>query len=661
MTSCINTTVTEEQNSELGNEVTEEEVKRALFHMYPDKSLGPDGMTPGFYQKFWHIVGGDIVNIVKQFFSTGHINNHLRGTNIALIPKKKNPTNMTDLRPISLCNVVNKIISKVLANRLKSLIDLIISDTQRAFIPGRLITDNIMVAYEVMHFMKRKTTGKQGWMALKIDMSKAYNRVEWNYLEAVLYKRGFNQHVTRLFMSCITSVNYQITHAGRRFGHISPTRGLRQGDPLSSYLFLICMEGFTALINNYEHRGLIQGIKVARHAPSISHMFFADDCYIFCKANSESANNVSRMLKEFEVASGQKVNKEKSSILYSRNCNQALKQEVYQSLNIKEADENSLYLGLPNMIKGKKSSVFGYIKERLQERIQGWDKKKLSKGGKEILIKSVAQTLPSYSMSVFLLPIETCKDLEMLMTKFWWRNDSTKDKGIHWKCWSRLCSAKVDGEMGFRCLRDFNVALLGNQAWRLLSQPDKLVSRIFKARYFPNETFLTAKLGANPSYIWRSIHQAQSLIIQGVSCRIGNGEEVQILNTPWLPCVSDPFIHSNSESLINQQVVSLMHIGRKQWDLDIIHDIFEERGADLILSIELGDNKKDTWYWRRYEKMGHYSVKSAYIRLQENKGNHNTVDNSGLWRKLWQLKLPSKIKNFLWRAVSRCLPTKDNL
>lgn len=159
-------------------------------------------------------------------------------------------------------------------------------------------------------------------------------------------------------MSCISSVHYQISHAGRIFGHISPTRGLRQGDPLSSYLFLICIEGFTALINNYEHRGLIQGIEVVRHAPPISHMFFADDCYIFCKANTESASHVLSMLRVFELASGQKINADKSSVIYSRNCSPTLKQVVYQILRVKEAEDNSLYLGLPNMINGKKNFYF---------------------------------------------------------------------------------------------------------------------------------------------------------------------------------------------------------------------------------------------------------------------------------------------------------------
>lgn len=195
---------------------------------------------------------------------------------------------MTDLRPISLCNVVYKIISNVLANRMKKVIDYIISDSQSAFIPGRLITDNIMIAFEIMHFMKRKNTGKDSWMALKLDMSKAYGRVEWKFLEAVLMKLGFDVRVVKLIMGCMTSAQYQISHAGKQFGSIVPERGLRQGDPLSSYLFLICIEGLSTLLNDFEIRNKIKGVKVARSAPSISHMFFADDSYIFCKAAMES-------------------------------------------------------------------------------------------------------------------------------------------------------------------------------------------------------------------------------------------------------------------------------------------------------------------------------------------------------------------------------------
>lgn len=193
------------------------------------------------------------------------------------------------------------------------------------------------------------------------------------------------------------------------------------------------------MIQEFETRGFVHGIKVVRTAPLISHMLFADDCYIFCKVNMDSASHVLNLLKVFEKASGQQINKDKSSVFYIQNCSAQTRQEICDHLQISEANDNSLYLGLPNMIKGKKSTVFGYIKERLMERIQGRDKKHLSKGGK----KSVAQTLPSYSMSVFLLPMEVCREFEMIMTKFWWRSDKTKDKGIHWMSLSRLCVQRL--------------------------------------------------------------------------------------------------------------------------------------------------------------------------------------------------------------------------
>lgn len=227
-------------------------------------------------------------------------------------------------------------------------------------------------------------------------------------------------------------------------------------------------------------------------------------------------------------------------------------------------------------------------------------------------------------------------------------------------CWSRLTDSKFNGGMGFRNLRDFNIAMLGNQAWRLLTRPEKLLSRIFKARYYPSGSFLSAKLGSSPSYIWRSVLAAQSLVVQGITCRIGNGQDVDILNCPWLPSVEDPFVRSNSAALVNQKVVSLFKTGERAWDTDLVLDVFETRDAELILSIPLSVNDKDTWYWR-HEKMGEFTVKSGYKIIQQAKVQTNTADNSGFWRQLWNLRIPNKVKSFLWRASTHCLPSKDML
>lgn len=170
--------------------------------------------------------------------------------------------------------------TKVMANRMKSLMDIVVSDRQSAFIPGRLIFDNIMIAFEVMHYLKGKKVGKDGFMALKLDMSKAYDCIESEFLRAILLKMGFSQWWVHLVLQCVTTVVYSITHGEHEMGPIYP---------LSPYLFIIRAEGLSALLRKYESQKRIHGIKICKGAPTINHMFFDDDSYLFCKADSNEA------------------------------------------------------------------------------------------------------------------------------------------------------------------------------------------------------------------------------------------------------------------------------------------------------------------------------------------------------------------------------------
>uniref|UniRef100_A0A803PIN7 Reverse transcriptase domain-containing protein n=1 Tax=Cannabis sativa TaxID=3483 RepID=A0A803PIN7_CANSA len=336
-----------EQNDELLIPVSEDEVRSALFQMHPDKSPGPDGMTPAFYQKHWTIVGTDVVQFVQDFFDSGKFPDSINDTHINLIPKKKYPTQMSDMRPISLCNVLYKIASKVVANRMKGVLSEAISETQSAFVSGRLISDNVMVAFEAMHYLKRKTNGRKGYMAIKLDMSKAYDRVEWGFLESILRVMGFNVRWIGLVLSYVNSVRYHIINSGQRMGPITPTRGIRQGCPLSPYLFIICAEGFSSLIRHYEATRLISGCKVAKGAPTISHLLFTDDSYVYCQASKEEASHVLSLLQTFEHASSQKVNLHKSSAFFSSNTRAATRTRVCNLMQIQEAGSDSMYLGLP--------------------------------------------------------------------------------------------------------------------------------------------------------------------------------------------------------------------------------------------------------------------------------------------------------------------------
>lgn len=158
------------------------------------------------------------------------------------------------------------------------------------------------------------------------------------------------------------------------------------------------------------------------------------------------------MLNSFESASSQKINVEKSSIFFSKNTSQEIKTELCATLRFQEAGQNSTYPSLLNIMGRNKSVLLGYLKQRMHDRIQGWDKSFLSKGGKEILLKTVAQTLQNYVMNVFLLSMKLCKDMEHSMCKFWWK---IKNRGIHWMSWERMSKKKSDGGLGFRNLHEF--------------------------------------------------------------------------------------------------------------------------------------------------------------------------------------------------------------
>lgn len=214
--------------------------------------------------------------------------------------------------------------------------------------------------------------------------------------------------------------------------------------------------------------------------------------------------------------------------------------------------------------------------------------------------------------------------------------------------------------MGFRSVRDFNIALLGNQGWRLIQYPEKLVSRIYKARYYPQGNFLNAKIGSNPSFIWWSFHESQSVIRKGIGCRVGNGMSINIKDDPWLPEIDDATIQTKSDAIRNQKVSSLISMADNSWDTDLILDVFNSRDANIILSIPMDKEVNDSWYWR-YGKFVNYSVKSAYLLQQGDRNDNNTSANSDFWRNLWNLKIPPKIKSFLWRASTNCLPTRDML
>ena len=239
------------------------EIKEAMFGMQNLKSPGPDGLPPLFYKQYWPIVGSSVIKAVQNFFISGQMLSEVNQSLIVLIPKVQSPTNVNHFLPISLCNTVYKIISKILVSRLRLLLSNLISPCQSTFVPDRWIAENQLVVHELLHsFKKRKVKG--GFVAMKVDLQKAYDRVNWDFLKAVLLKFGFSRIFVNWILQCVSSVSFSILVNGGKSKLFWPSRGLRQRDPLSPYLFILCQNVLSRIIEKQRLAGCISGVGMNR-------------------------------------------------------------------------------------------------------------------------------------------------------------------------------------------------------------------------------------------------------------------------------------------------------------------------------------------------------------------------------------------------------------
>ncbi|CAA7054622.1 unnamed protein product [Microthlaspi erraticum] len=218
-------------------------------------------------------------------------------------------------------------------------------------------------------------------MAVKSDMTKAYDRIEWEFVRLVLQRLGFDSKWVQWVMQCLTTVSYSYLINGTAQGMVKPTRGIRQGDPLSPYIFILCSEVLSGLCNRAQENGSLPGIRVSKRSPRVNHLLFADDTMIFCKANPTTCNTLLNILRKYETASGQKINRTKSAITFSAKTNAAVRQQVKNALGIQQEGGVGKYLGLPEHFGRRKKDLFSQIVDRVKQRAQSWSTKRLSSAG----------------------------------------------------------------------------------------------------------------------------------------------------------------------------------------------------------------------------------------------------------------------------------------
>ncbi|KZV58610.1 hypothetical protein F511_11258 [Dorcoceras hygrometricum] len=349
-----------------------EEVKAVVFSIPRDSVAGPDGFSSAFFQHCWQIVHQDVFRAVLDFFQGTPFPQSFTSTTISLIPKCEGPRAWSDFRPISLCNVTNKIISKLLYSRLRNVVGRLISPNQSGFVPGRLISDNILLAQELTHRLNCKTHG--GNVILKLDMAKAYDRVQWSFLLNIMRHLGFSDTVVGMVSRCISACHFSININGTSAGFFKSTRGLRQGDPLSPLLFILGTEylsrGLDRLFLSRPSLSYNSGCDVR-----ISHLAYADDIVIFANGNIRGIKRIIEFLHHYESCSGQSVNVHKSSIILPPDISPARRSSLLRITGFREEQLPIRYLGAPLYRGHRKCSLFDPLVQSIRKRLEGWETK----------------------------------------------------------------------------------------------------------------------------------------------------------------------------------------------------------------------------------------------------------------------------------------------
>ncbi|GJX54328.1 hypothetical protein Tco_0282697, partial [Tanacetum coccineum] len=403
--------------------VTRKEVKDAIISMGNDKSPRADGFIAAFFKVAWDIMVEDVTKAIQEFFSNGNLLKELNHTIIALIHKVTSPSRINDYRPISCCNVLFKCITKIIPNHIKVNLKALISPNQSAFVPGRRISENILLTQELMHNYHLDCGPPR--CAFKVDIQKAYDTVDWVFLKDVLIGFGFYDRMIGWIMECVSSTSFSLSINEVLHGYFKGKRGLRQGAYFNS--------------------------------PT---------------KDAHSAMIIMEALNEFKLASGLVLSLPKSTAYFCNVLNHT-KLAILNILPFKEGCLPVKYLGVPLISSRLIYRDCKELIEKVQHRIQDWKNKSLSAAGRLQLVQSVINFMHVYWVSVFILPSCILLDIEQLMRGFLWCQGNMR-RGKAKVAWEVVCVPKKEGGLGLRKIELFNKALMISHIWNLLSRKDSL-------------------------------------------------------------------------------------------------------------------------------------------------------------------------------------------
>ncbi|GFP98893.1 line-1 retrotransposable element orf2 protein, partial [Phtheirospermum japonicum] len=394
-------TITPEQSESLVNNVSDDEIKAALFSIGEEKSPGPDGYTSSFFKKAWKTVGGQFWKAVHEFFKSGRLLKQINHTILAMIPKSDRPNSVGDYRPIACCNVMYKVISKILASTLASTLGTIVDQAQSAFVEGRSMVENIHLAQELLrkyHRIKKVSPR----CILKIDLRKAFDSVSWGFLNSVLEGLNFSGKFVSCVMECVTTTSYSISLNGSLHDMFEGKRGLRQGDPLSPFLFVLCIEYLSRSLNIATANPDFNFLPRCE-ANRITHLAFADDLMLMARGDPTSVRILMKCLSNFSDQSGLSMNALKSDLYTATIVGEDL-EEIQDITGIPLGTMPFRCLGIPLSAHKLRPMHYAPFIDKIASYINAWTASSLSYAGRAELIRSVLQGVECFWLSIFPLP-----------------------------------------------------------------------------------------------------------------------------------------------------------------------------------------------------------------------------------------------------------------
>uniref|UniRef100_A0A803Q8T8 Uncharacterized protein n=1 Tax=Cannabis sativa TaxID=3483 RepID=A0A803Q8T8_CANSA len=390
----------------------------------------------------------------------------------------------------------------------------------------------------------------------------------------------------------------------------------------------------------------------------ITHLFYADDAIFFCKANGSNAEAILRCITTYEHWSGQKVNKEKSGVVFSPNTSLRYKDEIKTTLGMNGLGSQEKYLGNPFFFSANKRRDFKFLKEKIATRLEGWKAKNLSQAGRTTLVSSVLQSIPGYFMSTALVPKSVCEDLDRTVAKFWWIGNSERQRYRAYKSWNEICQPKRCGGLGLRRFSEINLALLAKLGWMVLNGVDKPWVRLLETRYCQGLDAWQVEKRSGDSRVWRGILEARHVCIAGAGVLIGDGESY-LWERPWVPGKSMEEVRNGCHYSRRHAFVKVSDLfleGTRVWNEELIKASFDADVASAILCIRPLMSSGDITFWKG-SKSGHYTVKSGYWVSQCSRFK----SPNKVWESLWQSKIHPRLKLVLWKVWSDILPSKQRL